>query len=793
MLILYHRGANVYPFQNAFAPNNAFFQMKSSQHNQPISAFDQRLLPYNIQYPTANEELAQDDPLSVYPLLDNGNASNSLPYGRWVIQQAQQAQQNCPLPVPNSYPINAGYAMNNRYQADKSQKEICQRSRRGSEVSLGVPKVSMDRAAIQRKDPKCDPALLYPDPETRDPWGSMTWNGQHLFSYTPKGQWLRDRCFNNEQLREYVDKCPKGTVFRVQQAPTQCHHRLDPEDRICRWANCPVGNRTITSGWLRVAFDEFPVETSNGTRDPLKCAGSMHLWCFEQVFDPVEFDLDERLKAEIRQFPFEQRNVTTLEKLTDIGIVRAAYKPWFEKRKAFFGMHGKLPVPRRYEDTLSYALNKYHLQNQTAARQRARLIRNNTKQSKEPKRTIDIHMGNLKTYVALTNKTRKVRKVKRLQQMREGEDNANPPADDLDSPDSDIWIAPPPTPRAKNTENPEQIASNSPAESSLETSPSVLQTKRCSPRGSNLKGTSARRPRQEYKRQALLPQPPVGRDHNLGMNTCRPTATVNLNANSTPPRYFDPLNLASRRLQSTLRSSLKIRIPSNNHRGSLANAYNSNHPQAVTGSSFNIGDQTQLGHSVGPPFMQSRQQQLFSSTAASPVVKVEPRSVIQGGNLNTPLEASQGNGLVEFYQKGTKALTQKAGEETLPVLGGSDGPSLNDSNQVKDLGPEDTNLYQFLTFDKDVPETTQYPTEGSTETIDNFIARIEMNADVSQPLHIVACTESPQLAAVAEPWDSIGSFMDPVNYGGYSDTNILTLFDDFAATTDGTTGESRNG
>ncbi|KAL6909073.1 hypothetical protein GGI43DRAFT_429729 [Trichoderma evansii] len=788
-------GVKGYPFQNTFVPNNTFFQLESSQHSQPTLPFDQQLLPYNVQHPVVNEESAQDNPFSVYPPLDDGNASNSLPYGRWVIQQSQQ---NYPLTTLNPNPINASYAMNNQHQPDNTQMEIYQESRRGSEDSFSVPKVSMDRAAKQRKDPKCDPYLLYPPPKTRDAWGSKTWNGQHLFTYTPKGQWLRDRCFNNEQLREYVDNCPKGTVFRVQQAPTQCNHRLDQEDRICRWANCPVGNRTITAGWLRVAFDEFPVETSGGTRDPLKCAGSMHLWCFEQVFDLMEFDLDERLKAEIRQFPFEDRNVTTLEKLTDVGIVRAAYIPWFEKRKAFFNMHGKLPVSRKYEDTLSYTLNKHHLKHQTAARQRARLTRNNNnkrRENKEPNRTIDIHMGNLKTYVALTNKSKKARKVKRLQEMREDEDVANPPAGDMDSSDtsSEIWIAPPLTPKTASISISGQIAPSLPAEASLETPPScLLQKKRRSPRASNLKGTSARGARHEYKRQAFLPQPSVGKDHDLGINTCCSTAVVNLNTNSTPPSYFDPLNPADRTMKLAIRPSPKIGVLSNIHQGDLANAYNPNCSQPMSGLSFNMGDQTQLSQSLGS-LMQCQQQQLFPSITVPSDAKVEQQPVIQGGSLNTPLEVSHGNDLVESYQSKTKSLSPKAREEALKVLGGRDGTSLNDSNQVKGLDPEETNLCQFLTLDEDVPETTQYPIEDNTKAMNSFIAQTQMNADASQPLEPVACTESPQVAALAESWDSLSSFMDPVNYGGYGDTDILTLFEDFAATTDRTNGESRNG
>lgn len=789
--------------------------MQGSQHNQPILPYTQQLLSYNIQYPNTNEELAQDNPSSVYPPLGDDIASNSLPYGRWVIQQAQddplsvyppldhqnvsnsppygrwviqQAQQNFPPPILNSYSVNAGYPMNSSYQPDNTQTDTSQNSTRKSEEPVAHRKVSMNRAAKQRKDPACDPRLVYPDPETRAPWGSkICEDGQHLFSYTDKGQWRRDRHFNNEQLREYVDNCPKGTVFRVQQAPTQCNGRMDPEDRMCRWANCPVSNRTITSGWLRVCFDEFPVKTSGGKRDPLKCAGSMHLWCFEQVFDPVEFDLDGRLKAETRHFPREERNVTALEKLTDVGIVRIAYEGWFKERKEYFNEHGNFPVSQKYNDTLSFALNKFHIEHQTDARQRARENRYKDKKNKGgPQRTIDVHEGNLQMYVTLTTMAKEMKRVNRQQETGEGEDL---PGDDLDFPDasSEMRTAPPPTLKAKKAENHERIASNLPAGPYLETSSShLLQTQQRSSRGSDRKGTSARRLRKEFRRRVLAPQPPVDRGHNLSTNTCSSsTETVDWNTNSTPSCSFGPLNPACSTLQSTLRPSLKIRVPSNHHQSSLANAYNSIYPQAIPGSSFSLKDPMQPGHFLGPPSWQCQQQQLFSNTAACPYVKMEQQPVILDDNLNTPLETSQGNNLVEFCQSETKALAQKAGEEAPQVLGDSDGTSSNDSNQVKGLGPEETNLFHFLIVDEDVPETTQYPAEGSTEAMDNFIAQTQMSAATSQPLELVACTESPQVAAVAEPWHSVGSFMDPVNYGGYSNTDIFSLFDDSAVTVDG--------
>jgi hypothetical protein len=192
-------------------------------------------------------------------------------------------------------------------------------------------------------------------------------------------------------------------------------------------------------------------------------------------------------------------------------------------------------------------------------------------------------------------------------------------------------------------------------------------------------------------------------------------------------------------------------------------------------------DPKQPGHSLGPPPWQYQQQQ-YSSTAALPYVKAEHQPGFQDCHLNTPLKASRGNDLVESCQIETKTWTPKAAEEAPHVLGDNEGTSSIDSNQFTGLGPEEASLYQFLIIDEDVPEPTQNLAEGSTGAMDNFVAQTQTNATASQSLELVACTESPHVAAVAEPWHSVESFMDPMNYGGYSNTDIFPLFDDSLAT-----------
>ncbi|KAK1249804.1 hypothetical protein MKX08_009807 [Trichoderma sp. CBMAI-0020] len=778
----YVSGGYGYPWQDTtFFSNNAAFSILGGQHNQPVLSYAQQPLSYNRRCPNPNTELAQDNPSSVYPPLDGHSVYGSLPYGDWVIRQAQQ---NFLPPMMNPYPVNAGRSMNSPYQPQRTQTEGSQNSTKENEEPATARKDGRNGAAKRKKkDPPYDPRHLYSKAETRAPWGSKTFqDGQHLFSYTEKGQLLSDRKFTNEQLREYVDNCPKDTVFRVQQYPTMSAFRMAPEDRLCRWADCPVGSKKITPGWLRVCFDEFPEDTSSGKRDPFVCAGSMHLWCFEQVFDPVEFHLKGRLKAETRLFVHENQNVMSLEKLTDVDIVKNAYDEWFKQWVPSFERHRNFQVQREYKDTLCSKLSEYHINNQSEARRTARASRHDQKKNKEePKKTIEVHRGDLKLYVALTEMAQNAKRANQTPEMGGREDV---PGDGLDSPGSSrIRRTPPPSPRTKKAGSPERLASYLPIDPSLATSSShPSQTQRRSPRGSDQKQASTRRRKKAAMRRVLASQLPVDQGHNISTDSCSSTSTGYLNTNSTSSSSFSPLNPACGTLPpSNLRPPSKIIVPPDQNHSSLANAYTSVYSQAMPGPGFSMEDPKQPGHSLAPPPWQYQQQQ-YSSTAALPYVKAEHQPQFQDCYLNAPLEASRGNDLVESCQNETKTWTQEAADEASQVLGDSEGTSLNDSNQFNGLGPEEASIYQFLIIDEDVPESTQNPAEGSTGAMDNVAAQTQVNAAASQPLELVAGAESPPVAAVAETWHSFGSFMDPVNYGGYSNTDILPLFDDSIAT-----------
>jgi hypothetical protein len=794
LLILCHRNEYGHPFPDTFILNTTRFYPENN--NQSFPSFDQQLLAYNTQYPNVYNYLEQDYPLSVYPPLDNDNAANSLPYGRWAFQQPRQ---NLPLTTQNLRANDFNLTPNTQFLPNNIKSEVVDDSETISRVAphSDSGKVSINRTAKQRGDPSCDSSLCYSSStkyNPRAPWGSKTWNGQHLFSYTPKGQWLRNRCFNKQQLREYMDNCGKDTVFWVQQAPTQCNQRLDVEDRICRWDNCPVGNRTITSGWLRVAFDESPHLTSSGVRDPLKCAGSMHLWCFEQVFDPFEFHLSGRLRPETRGFPSGDKNVTTLEKLTDVGIVREAYQPWFAQRLENFNLHHQFQLSREYRETLSYCLTKHHVDHQTAARQRARSKRNEIKREDERK-TIDVHLGNLKMYVALSNKVRESRKVRRLRRMKAERGIVKSPV--TNSARSDISSQPWSLADAQLTKSGGQITcTNWYANPSCEAPYTHLSQQRQYSLGRwNSQEASAQRPRRNFGRQSALPQPTAGSEYGLeDMNTFHSPSTPYLNMNSGLPHYFDPLNPAHNTRQSFLQPSLMPRFSPNQLLDSHAGVSNSSYPQRFSESMFNMATQAQLDHpqTLRPLITQFQQPQSFSSMAVSPKIEEEQRLEYPNGNPNSQLEIPQGCDLIEHEQNETNIFSP-AGETLQLLLGGSDGTSLVDSHLDNGLSQEEWDFNRFIdpTLLESELETSRCPIEADSEADNIFTAHTLTDADASQPIGLVACPVSPQVTAAAESWDSLGSLMNSVDFGGFSSADISPLFDDFTAT-NGVDGESRN-
>ncbi|KAI9166587.1 3',5'-cyclic-nucleotide phosphodiesterase [Paramyrothecium foliicola] len=237
-----------------------------------------------------------------------------------------------------------------------------------------------------------------PEPSS---WGQQGVNSKPLFTYTEGGCWTKGRKYNERQLNYYIKNCPRQLFIWVQQCPSQSNWRLNADDNLCRWNQCPVRSNKISPGWLRVAFDEYGKETSTGIKDPYKVAGTMHLWCFEQCCNLVEAYNAGKLFADLRSLPLEEMNRMSLARDTDRDIMDNAFRPWFKKHAASNNFTHRKPL--EHEDTLSYALVQHHLKAQAMARQSTRVTRNAVRPEAHWK-TLDVHMGNLGLYAGITER-----------------------------------------------------------------------------------------------------------------------------------------------------------------------------------------------------------------------------------------------------------------------------------------------------------------------------------------------------------------------------------------------------
>lgn len=247
-------------------------------------------------------------------------------------------------------------------------------------------RVSSDRTKVKEKHITTKPEFFYsslaaPPPE----WGPTTADERHLFSYGDGVQLAPGRVYNREELALFLRGRPEGApcTIRVGATPSQIANRLASEDTQCRWDGCPSRSRAIVPGWFRVGLDEFPRWTSDGMLDPYKMAGVMHLWCFEQCFDMVEYITKGRVEAENRIYPREERNSTALTRDTDRDI-KDGFDVWYRDRKREEkGRKGDNSgwQPREHTKSFSYLLTHYHLTHQTTARHSSRLRRSAGKKS----------------------------------------------------------------------------------------------------------------------------------------------------------------------------------------------------------------------------------------------------------------------------------------------------------------------------------------------------------------------------------------------------------------------------
>ncbi|ODA76968.1 hypothetical protein RJ55_07485 [Drechmeria coniospora] len=281
-------------------------------------------------------------------------------------------------------------------------------------------KVLNNRALKKARDPRCDPKRVYKTkiPQLL-PWGPTNTEGKHKYQYTKHGQLAAGQTLTAEEILYYINhrKRHGNFVIWIQNAPSQCAARQDEDDKKCRYSKCPLAKRSISSGWLRAAFDEFPHLTSDGTKDPFKVAILLHLWCLEQICDVFSLFQDGVLRADNRVFPKEAVNAMTLDRDVNRAAVRDAFDPWMRiQLEELVNNNCCSSWPRPHELSLSFELIAHHIGNQTTARQRARYLRNLNKPAGHHK-TIDVHMGNLGLYVGIATTSRNEKRAARSQAL----------------------------------------------------------------------------------------------------------------------------------------------------------------------------------------------------------------------------------------------------------------------------------------------------------------------------------------------------------------------------------------
>ena len=212
------------------------------------------------------------------------------------------------------------------------------------------------------------------------------WGPKGVFAYESTGDLTAGQNYTDDQLRYYINNCPRDLRLWVQHSPAQVKLRVTDASTRCRWEDCPVKLRKISSGQLRVAIEEFPVEVDQGIHNPFRITGALHLFCFEQIFDPLVYYSRGLLRPDNRNFKREMKNPMALTRDLDAKIVEETFNPWIASARP--------SSIRPFEETLTRALVHHHLRVQPETRKKSRAERRANQQG-ENSCSIDQHFGNL--------------------------------------------------------------------------------------------------------------------------------------------------------------------------------------------------------------------------------------------------------------------------------------------------------------------------------------------------------------------------------------------------------------
>jgi hypothetical protein len=107
------------------------------------------------------------------------------------------------------------------------------------------------------------------------------------FKYSENGE-LEDKTLSAEKLADFLydhPDQPGKMVLWIQSCPADSSRRYPGWNTArCRFRDCPVQNRTIRAGHLRVVFDE-KYNMFRHDSDPFMFAATVHLYCLERFLD----------------------------------------------------------------------------------------------------------------------------------------------------------------------------------------------------------------------------------------------------------------------------------------------------------------------------------------------------------------------------------------------------------------------------------------------------------------------------------------------------------------------------
>ena len=137
------------------------------------------------------------------------------------------------------------------------------------------------------------------------------------FSYGQKGELEPGRIFTTLEIQKYLfhhpihDSTTGALSLWIQRSPA-CPASSYPSDKsnICRFVNCPVQDRRISPGQLRVAFDEYGHCFKNF--DPFHNAAYVHLCCLEHFLSFPTICKRLNIKPENRERPHEPQGINLM-------------------------------------------------------------------------------------------------------------------------------------------------------------------------------------------------------------------------------------------------------------------------------------------------------------------------------------------------------------------------------------------------------------------------------------------------------------------------------------------------